>query len=166
MPTSEELRVLRIEVEAVVDAANRLLEELAEARGRLSPDPTQEQLSHIGYLLHSIYTAWESAFHRIAATFENRLDPARWHEQLLLRMALSIPRIRPAVVQGETREHLAALKSFRHFFRHSYAVKLRWRKMQIPLEALDAAATTVNDSLLRFLVNVEDIADQAKEEES
>ncbi|MEE9294797.1 MAG: hypothetical protein V3W34_07540 [Phycisphaerae bacterium] len=166
MVTPDALRILCIEVEADIVAVNRLLEELNDARRRVADEPSQQELSHIAYMLHSIYTAWEGAFHRIATTFENRLDPARWHEQLLRRMSLAIPHIRPAVIRKELLEDLATLRSFRHFFRHSYAVPLRWHKMQIPLDSVDQAAATVNASLRRFLDVVEEIAEKAGEDPS
>jgi len=161
MPTADELRILRTEIEADINAVGRLLIELGTARGNVRGDPTEEQLAHVGYLLHSVYTGWESAFHRIATTFENKLDAARWHEQLLLRMTLDIPRIRPAVIPPDALEHLAALKSFRHFFRYSYATPLRWNKMQLAVDSVDAAAAPVQAALRQFLVAVEKIADQS-----
>ncbi len=166
MTTPEILHILTTEVEADVVAVERLLKELSETRRRLPQEPSPEQLSHVGYLLHSIYTAWESAFHRIATAFENSLDPARWHEHLLRRMTLEIPGIRPAAVPSEMLEPLAALRAFRHFYRYSYAVPLRWRKMQMPLESVDEAALTVNESLRRFLGQIEKIAHQAEEDPS
>lgn len=166
MATIEELRILRTEVEADVTVVERLAQNLNETRSRLPQDPTPEQLAHLGYLLHGIYTEWESAWHRIATTFENRLDPARWHEQLLRRMTLAIPRIRPTVLPPDLAEHLTALRSFRHFFRYSYAAPLRWNRMQPALEALDACVPSVQDSLRGFLTEVERIADHSEESAS
>jgi len=163
MPHPDELRLLRREVQADLAAVDRLMGELADARRVLPPDPPQATLAHIGYLLHGVYTDWESAFHRIAAVFENRLDPSGWHVQLLRRMTLDIPGIRPAVIDARTCEHLAALRSFRHFFRHGYAVPLRWPKMQSVLEDYDAAASAVAEQHGRFLTQVERIADQSEE---
>lgn len=158
MPNPDELRVLRKEIEADLAAVDRLMRDMAEARGQVPAEPTQRDLSHIGYLLHGIYTAWESALHRIATVFENRLDPSQWHVQLLRRMTLDIPGIRPAVIDAATCEHLVALRSFRHFFRHSYAVRLRWPRMKLALDAFDEAAPLVADRLAEFLEQVEQIA--------
>lgn len=166
MTTPEVLRALVTEVEADVVGVERLLKELNKTRRQLPQEPTQQELSHVGYLLHGIYTAWESALHRIATAFENSLDPSRWHKHLLRRMTLAIRGIRPAVVPANMLEHLATLRSFRHFFRHSYAVPLRWHKMQIPLDSVDEAAATVNESLRLSLDEVEKIAEKAQEDPS
>ena len=162
MPNPNELRVLRKEIEADLAAVNRLMRDLAEARSHVPAEPTQRDLSHIGYLLHCIYTAWESAFHRIATVFENCLDPSQWHVQLLRRMTLDIPEIRPAVIDDATCEHLVALRSFRHFFRHSYAVRLRWPRMMLALDAFDEAQPLVASRLLQFLDQIEQIARQSE----
>jgi hypothetical protein len=62
------------------------------------PD-SKEKKSHLGYLLHILYCALEDLLQEIARTFENRLeDPARYHRELLQRMNLDIPGIRPRLL--------------------------------------------------------------------
>ncbi len=163
MPNPDDLRVLRKEVEADLAVVERLARDLARARAGLPSEPTQENLAYLAYLLHDSYTGWESAFRRIATAFENRLDPARWHAHLLQRMSLEIPRIRPAVIDTQLRERLEELRSFRHFFRHSYGATLRLARIELVLEAYDAAASEVGNCLSRFLNDVESIADSAEE---
>lgn len=158
MASPDELRVLRKELEADLARVEQLIEELGQARTELPPDPYQKDLAYIAYLLHGIYTGWESAMRRIAVTFENRLDPARWHAQLLERMALDLPGIRPPVIEADLRLHLERLRSFRHFFRHSYAVPLRRREIELVLEHYDAAQPEMNDRLPRFLSQVEQMS--------
>jgi hypothetical protein len=73
-------------------------------------------LSVVAVALHHYYGAAGSIFERIARCFEGvpgRSD--RWHQELLERMALDIPGLRPAVLQPETRRCLSELLSFRHF---------------------------------------------------
>jgi len=99
---------------------NRLLAEIE------STDPdSKEKASHLGYLLHNLYGALEDLFQEIARTFENRLeDPSRYHRELLRRMALEIPGIRPAVLSGASHALLNELRGFRHVFRHAYDYEL------------------------------------------
>jgi hypothetical protein len=163
MPNPDELHVLRKEIQTDLAAVERLARDLAEARGRLPAQPTQENLAYLAYLLHGIYTGWESAFHRIAVTFENRLDPARWHAQLLRRMSLDLPGIRPAVIDAESRERLEELRAFRHFFRHSYSVRLRPRRLTGVLETYDEVAPVVAADLKRFLDNLDTMANVSEQ---
>ena len=166
MANPDDLRVLREEVEADLVAVDALVKELAEARASLAAEPKQKDLAYLAYLLHGIYTGWESAMRRIATTFENRLDPARWHAQLLQRMTLDLPGIRPSVIDRSLRLHLEKLRSFRHFFRHSYGVPLCWRELALVLEANDAAAPVIRDCFDRFLSAVESIAELAEGDDS
>ncbi|MCK4660911.1 MAG: antitoxin [Phycisphaerae bacterium] len=166
MPNPDDLRVLRKEIEADLATISQLAEVLVEARATLPAEPDQKDLAYIAYLLHGIYTGWESAMRRIATTFENRLDPARWHAQLLQRMSLDLPGIRPPVIDPSLRLHLEKLRSFRHFFRHSYGVPLRWAELKLVLDAFEAAASEMAESFSRFLSNVEKITDLSEEPET
>lgn len=54
----------------------------------------------------------------------------RSHEELLSQMAVAIPDVRPAVLDEATLAGLSSLLSFRHFFRHAYAVELDWARLE------------------------------------
>lgn len=85
----------------------------------------EEKTVYLGYLLHNLYCAFEDLFQEIARTFENRLeDPSKYHRELLKRMAIEIPKIRPKVLSPESFQILDQLRGFRYVFRHSYMYKL------------------------------------------
>lgn len=78
-------------------------------------------LTAAGYLLHNLYNALENTFEQISRTFENHVTiPERWHRELLEKMFLAIPGIRPAVLPGGLARLLNDLRGFRHLFRHGY----------------------------------------------
>ena len=57
------------------------------------------ELAAAAYLLHNIYNALENFFEQISRSFENHVkDLAQWHKELLGKMFLEIPGIRPAVI--------------------------------------------------------------------
>ena len=88
------------------------------------PD-SSERKSHLGYLLHNLYCALEDLLQEVAKTFENRLeDPARYHRELLQRMHLDIPGIRPRLLHTPGYQLLNELRGFRHIFRHAYDYEL------------------------------------------
>ena len=52
-------------------------------------------------LLENYYTCLETIFLRISQSFENRLEPARWHNDLLRKMTLEVEGVRAAAVSEE-----------------------------------------------------------------
>ena len=53
-------------------------------------------------LLENYYTCLETIFLRISQSFDNNLDPARWHNDLLQKMTLEIEGVRTTAVSEET----------------------------------------------------------------
>lgn len=86
---------------------------------------SKENTSHLAYLLHNFYCALEDVFQEIARTFENCIeDPSKYHREILNRMQLDVPGIRPKLLSRESRLVLDELRGFRHIFRHAYDYEL------------------------------------------
>lgn len=137
--TAEVLRIVTLLAEvaadrgALEDQHRRVCAALAQ-QDWPQDDP---MLSVVAVALHHYYGAAESVFERIARGFEGPPAPgARWHQELLERMALELAGIRPAVVSPGTRTGLRELLGFRHFFRHAYAVALDPQRLRQRAEAL------------------------------
>jgi hypothetical protein len=95
------------------------------------PSVEFRDLAAVGYLLHNTYNALENSFGQISRTFENHIvDPGRWHKELLDKMFLEIPGLRPAVLPPNLRPVLNDLRGFRHIFRHSYDFELDVGRLQ------------------------------------
>ena len=113
--------VLRHDLEALrrMDAELAFLPALAPQIG------TFRDWAAAGYLLHNLYNALENSFEQISRTFENHVvEVSRWHRELLDKMFLEIPGVRPAVLTETLRPLLHDLRGFRHLFRHSYDLQL------------------------------------------
>ncbi len=103
-----------------------------------------ETTVYLGYFLHNLYCVFEDLFKEVARTFENQIqDPARYHRDLLKRMTIEVPLIRPSLLSKESFKVLDELRRFRHTFRHAYTYELDAQK--------------VKDLKSRFLLSVEDI---------
>ena len=83
-----------------------------------------EGVDSMGYQLHNFYSAFEQLFEEVARFFENQIDEARYHADMLRRMQLEIEGIRPALLAAETAADLDELRRFRHLFRHAYTADL------------------------------------------
>lgn len=92
--------------------------------------PEFRDLAAAAYVLHNIYNALENCFDQISRTFENHItDPAQWHKELLHKMFLEIPTVRPPVLPAHLRTFLNDLRGFRHLFRHSYDFELNAERL-------------------------------------
>lgn len=90
----------------------------------------------LGGCLHGIYNALEAYFLRVAKFFENNVDQQAWHRDLLDRMLLEIPDIRPALITDPAvAERIDELRRFRHLFRNLYKTRLKAQKLRIVYEA-------------------------------
>jgi len=78
----------------------------------------------LGYTLHAVYTAMENYFLRVSKFFENDLPNDNWHKELLDRMVLNLPGIRPPLLEENTARLIDELRAFRHVFRNLYDDKL------------------------------------------
>jgi hypothetical protein len=86
---------------------------------------SSEKTVYLGYLFHNLYCATEDLLKEIARTFENQIeDPAKYHRELLKRMSIEIPGIRPALLSSRSHKILDELRGFRHTFRHAYSYEL------------------------------------------
>lgn len=82
----------------------------------------------IGYILHSFYNGSENIFKSVARFFENELGPQSWHKDLLKRMNLEIPEIRPQLIDDELYRLFDDFRAFRHKFRPLYSFELDWER--------------------------------------
>jgi hypothetical protein len=117
------LQRLRAEIKFDRDALQRRLDELKTVA--LDANASAASCAQAAVALHHAYGAIESVLERIARTIDGDLPmgPDR-HQALLHTMGLEIDGVRPAVLSRESVAGLRQLLSFRHFFRHAYAVEM------------------------------------------
>lgn len=125
-PEKEALAALSAVIKHDIEAITRLdgdVEAMTDTLGSVTCE--FRDLAGAAYLLHNIYNALENSFAQISRTFENHItDRMRWHGELLDKMFLEIPTVRPAVLPESSRRALNDLRGFRHVFRHSYDLEL------------------------------------------
>ena len=118
-------------LEADLRARHRDLERIGEPieDRRRTFASAAEAIDSLGYQLHNLYGAIEQLFEEVARSFENRIETTGYHADLIRRMQLDIPGIRPALLSERTASDLDELRRFRHRFRHAYAVELDAEKV-------------------------------------
>ena len=143
----------RAALAAVIRKDIATAQRLTEMLQVLPADATYPDAAAQGYALHNIYGALENSFDQISRTFENHVvDTSRWHRELMLKMFLAIPDLRPAVLPEGLQNALNDLRSFRHLFRHGYDFQLdpirlngltaQWQSVQPQVTAALSAFAT------------------------
>jgi hypothetical protein len=114
-------------------------------------------LEGCAFQLARLYNAAEQFGMRIAKAFENNIDDERgWHMELLRRLSLTIPGIRPAFLDTALLADLNELRSFRHVVRHAYDLQLQKAKLLPLLEAARRVALRLPEVCNRFVESVAD----------
>ncbi len=133
-----------------------LLEQISELDAKLAKNlvliKKHEHLVTAAYHLSCIYSCFEDIFTKIAKVFENRIEnPASWHKELLERMRIAVPNVRPAVLEKDSGEVLGEIRGFRHVFKSSYVFNLdRDRVIAIAKKWNKGKESVLND-LKKFL---------------
>ena len=83
--------VLDAELRARHRDIQRIGDRIEERRGSFVSGA--EAVDSLGYQLHNLYGAVEQLFEEVARSFENRIEAAGYHVNLIRRMQLDIPGI-------------------------------------------------------------------------
>ena len=105
----------------------------------------------IAGLLENYYTCLETICLRISQSFENRLDPARWHHDLLQKMTLEIEGLRTAALSEEAFSPLFDLLKFRRFKRYYFELEYDWERLDFLVAKLRHVHPLVIRDLERFV---------------
>ena len=105
----------------------------------------------VASLLENYYTCLETIFLRISQSFDNNLDPARWHNDLLQRMTLEIEGVRAAAVSEEAFSPLFELLKFRHFKRYYFELEYDWDRLDFLVTKLRQVHPLITRDLERFV---------------
>ncbi|HKI05185.1 MAG TPA: antitoxin [Thermoanaerobaculia bacterium] len=152
---NEKFLVLERNIQSDLEAINRLYEALGSPE--LTESESQETMIVAAYRLHSLYMAFENIFRNIAASFENQLDKAGWHRQLLQRMRLDLTPLRPAVIDAEAYDRLDEMLRFRHVFRTMYGLDLDPLRLQVVLRKALELKPIYQEQIERFLQFLRDM---------
>ncbi|HSW09551.1 MAG TPA: hypothetical protein VLK32_01470 [Bacillota bacterium] len=139
------LRILAAEIRNELANLDRLQDELAELlRLEVADNPSSTSVRAMGSVVHDFYSGVEKVFRRIALDLDAELPGGDdWQADLLRRMTVIIPDVRPAAISRDLAEIMAEYMRFRHLFRNIYGFQLRW-------ERFSHLALGVQETLRRF----------------
>ena len=141
---SAELEDQRAELASVRTLIDRLF----------GPEPDAIEIRAIAATLHAYYNGVERVFVLVAKHFKEPLsDSPAWHRDLLRTMA-DATQNRPSVISVELQAELTEMLAFRHFFRHSYPMRLNPDLIQPLIKKLAIVPAAFEREVQRFLETV------------
>jgi hypothetical protein len=148
--TGAELPILKIEIEKELKELERLCGEMEEVARRREPSFIEVRAA--GSILHDFYCGVEKIFKKIASRIDRDIPSGEdWHLQLLERMTLDLPGLRPAVIGEQMKNRLSEYLRFRHLFRNIYGFELRWILMEELGHGMREVLTALQQAIERFL---------------
>jgi hypothetical protein len=151
------LSLLRAEIVRQTSRLTQGYETLEQRSDEIAPE-NQSSIESAAYQLHNYYSAIEDLLQIVAKAFENNIvDLTRWHSELIDRMTLNIPGVRPALLSAQTAALLHRLRGFRHFFRHAYDVPLDASEVQQNWNTARQLRPLLERDVATFLRNLEQV---------
>jgi len=108
--------------------------------------------SHVALMLAHAYEAFETLLVRVERALG--LPPRsgeRWHTDILEAAALDLPDVRPACIPSAALPDWHAVRRFRHFLRHAYAVDLDPSELTRARTHLTTAVRTTSGTVARLV---------------
>ena len=110
----------------------------------------------LGSVMHDFYNCCERVFRRIGAEINGAAYRGEaWPKELLFRMTVAVPGIRPAVISEGLAAELDEYLSFRHLFRNIYGFELKGERVTRLAERLDGVAQRFEREVEAFLISLD-----------
>ncbi|MBI4587023.1 MAG: hypothetical protein HY717_23675 [Planctomycetes bacterium] len=146
----EKLSLLKADLSGQLKLIDAVFKKIARRKKGYAKNP--QALESLAYQLHNLYCAFEDLFKIVADHFENQVSGRnRWHQELMSRMKVDLPGIRPALVSESAFECLNELLRFRHVFRHAYGFELEAPKLKLVLQKAQILKKIYKQDIPRFL---------------
>lgn len=112
-------------------------------------------LESCAYQLVRVFNIIEQMGLRVAKAFENHIDDERgWHSQLLHRLGIEVPGVRPAFYRPEILLALRGLRGFRHVVHHAYDLDLDAERVAMIVRHAEDATRLLPEMADRFFQTV------------
>lgn len=163
MASADRIAALAAELNAalpVLDRINQFYDRFDRKPG--AAGRSVENAIIVSDVMVSFYTCLETSFLRISQFFENALDDARWHEQLLRAMTWTVPGVRERVISGATWSALSELRRFRHFKRYYFSFDYDWDRLELVRAKYLACRAPVRGELAAYSAYLQRLAEEAR----
>ncbi len=114
----------------------------------------------LGSITHDFYNSCERLFRRVSTQVNGSSYLGDvWEKELLFRMTVAVPGVRPRVISEELAAELDEYLSFRHVFRNIYGFELKGDRLARLSERLEGVARRFEQEIETFLAALDDVAE-------
>lgn len=107
------------------------------------------------FQLVRLFNIVEQMGQRVAKAFENHIDDdSGWHAELIRRLSIAVPGIRPRLYSDEILPALRDLRGFRHVITHAYDLELDHERLAIVLRHAEECSAVLPGLVERFVQQV------------
>ncbi len=117
----------------------------------LNREPNLVELTALAGVLHSFYSGIEKVFAIIAKRVDKQVPhDLNWHKTLLLQMSKGKKHRKP-IISGQIKDELSEYLTFRHFYRHSYTIHLKWKEMEFLVSSIQETWNKFKSEISSFV---------------
>jgi hypothetical protein len=144
------------ELETGIQAAEKIYANYSAFKSEVLLNQGKNQWSAmiVTKLISDYYTCAESIFLGISQAFENHLEPSRWHSELLHKMTVAVPELRPKLFDTASISAFRELLAFRHFARYYFEMAYDWQKLDFLMVQLEKAHADLMEAVAHFSENL------------
>ncbi len=140
---------------AELDADVRVIADAALTARERMQDRTIASAEAAAFHIARAYNAAEAAALRVARAFENTVrENGGWYANLMRRMTLDIPGVRPPLFGPEALETLMELREFGHAFMHAYDMRVLPERIAELIPLVERAASQMRVAVRSFIASV------------
>lgn len=129
-------------------------------------EPTVACLEGCAFHLVRLFNVVEQMALRVAGAFENDVtEDGGWHAELLRRVSIEIPGVRPALFPKSARPALRDLRGFRHVITHAYDLELDRKRIGLVLKSACLVVKDISVWVESFIAAAAQMHDWSLEQE-
>lgn len=133
----------------------RLAGDAASAARRRFTQSDAAGLESCAFQLVRFFNIVEPMGLRVVKAFENHIDDdSGWHAELVRRLSIAVPGIRPRLYSDDVLAAPRDLRGFRHVVTHAYDLELEPERLAIVLRHAEKCAAHLGDLVEQFVQKV------------
>jgi hypothetical protein len=150
--------ILRDEIEDELKGISLLVQSLEKAT--LQELDAEIKKRVFASILSDFYMAVERIFKLIVKEIDLEFpEGEEWHKKILRQVTVSLPDLRPPVIEKKLFHRLEEYLKFRHLVRNIYGFQLNYERFEHLVREMNEVAASLHDQISMFLAKMQEVAD-------